>query len=261
MGKLAGKEQEITEKYESGLSTYDLQSEYGVSRETIRKHLKRCGVSIRGQAEINHMRWANHTRLSDRALNMVSGWLLGDGSIWYTGKQAYFCLTSKHKEYVDYAKDIMEKEGLGCRINKVIDKKYKSVAYKLFTSSTIQFAELYNIWYKNGKKIVPKNIKLTKTAVKNWIMDDGTKDKKKGHLRLCTCSFTVDECEYLSSELNKMLGDSGASWVIEKKKYPRIYIPKRFVNKLYDKIGKCDVSCFAYKWTNSSKNIEGGASF
>ena len=216
--KLAGKEQEIIEKYKSGLSTYQLASEYGFSREKIRKCLRRHGVDRRTQAEINHMRYANHTKLSSQTLDMIVGWLLGDGSIWYTGKQAYFCLTSKHKEYIDYANDIMKAEGLECRVNKVIDKKYNSTAYKMFTPSTIQFAELYNIWYPGGKKIVPKSLKLTKVAIKNWIMDDGTRDKKKGHLRLCTCSFTVDECEYLSSELNKILEDNKASWVIEKKK-------------------------------------------
>ena len=92
-------------------------------------------------------------------------------------------------------------------------------------------------------------------------MDDGTRDKKKGHLRFCTCAFTIDECEYLSSELNRFLGDDMASWVIEKTKYPRIYIPKIFASKLFKQIGKCDVSCFAYKWQNDFEDINGGVPY
>lgn len=260
MGKLKKKEvvkykDDMVDLYKSGKNTYEIADKYCTHAGTIRQILIGIGgIKLRSLAETNHMRFANHTKLSNQALDMITGWLLGDGGIWYTGKQAYFCLTSKHKEYVDYANNIMKEEGLNCRINKVVDKKYNSIAYKMFTPSTIQFAELYNKWYFNGKKIVPKNLKLTKTAVKNWIMDDGTRDKKKGHLRLCTCSFTVNECEYLSSKLNLLLDEDNASWVVEKKKYPRIYMPRVYADKLFNILGKCDVICFSYKWESKKVN-------
>lgn len=247
---------DIIDLYRDGNSTYKIANKYCTHAQTIRQILIRNNIKLRSIAETNHMRFANHTRLDDKTLDIITGWMLGDGHIHFTGKQAYFNLTSKHKTYIDYAYKIITDNNLTCRINEVFDKKYKTYAYKLFTSSTIQFAELHKMWYVDRKKIVPDGIKLTSAAIKHWIMDDGTTDKRKGHLRLCTCSFTISECESLSSKLNSYLDINNASWVIEKKKYPRIYIPRKFALQLFDKIGECEVNCFQYKWLKKLNNVE-----
>jgi len=57
--------------------------------------------------------------------------------------------------------------------------------------------------------------------------------------------------ERLSGMLNDFIGVNGASHVIEKHKYPRIYVPKRFTQPLLQKVGECEVNCFQYKWNNS----------
>jgi len=65
--------------------------------------LIRNNINRRSIVEANHIRFANHTKVSSKTADKLNGWLLGDGGIRFTGKQAYFYLTSKHKEYIDYA--------------------------------------------------------------------------------------------------------------------------------------------------------------
>ena len=57
------------------------------------------------------------------------------------------------------------------------------------------------MWYINGKKCVPYNIDkyLTPLALAVWIMDDGAKVSKG--LKLCTNSFTYEECVLLTNVL------------------------------------------------------------
>ena len=67
------------------------------------------------------------------------------------------------------------------------------------------FNELYNLFYVDGKKVVPLNIGelLTVLALVYWICDDGTWDKQQRHVRLCTRSFTLAEVQLLADALNK----------------------------------------------------------
>ncbi len=193
---------------------------------------------------------ANHIKLNNDALQKLDGWMLGDGNITFTGIQAYFQFTSKHEEYVQYVKNIIEQSGLVCKIYVMTDKKYKTKAFRLKTPSTIQLADIYNKWYVNRKKIVPSDIKLSNSVIRNWIMDDGSVSKDKGHLRLCTCSFTINECEILAEKLNKFINDDTIH-VTNKQKYPVIYASKNAARILFNKIGAPDVSCFQYKWSNN----------
>ena len=58
----------------------------------------------------------------------------------------------------------------------------------------------------NGKniKIVPKNSydKLTAVSLAFWVMDDGSYNKSKGHVILCTDSYSKEDVNYLMNILN-----------------------------------------------------------
>lgn len=238
----------IVEKYQAGASTYDIAEEMQSHPWYINKILQSKGIERRSRKEINHMRFLKDIPISQQLSEMIDGWLLGDGSLHFTGVQAYFSFVSKHEEYIEYVFKQFDKENINCRKYHNIDKKYKTSHYRLMTSSTIQMANFYHKWYLDGKKIVPSDLQLSNNAIKNWIMDDGTLDKKMGHMRLCTCAFTITECEILSNKLNNFIEDVNGTWVIEKNKNPRIYVPKKTYNKLKQKIGNCNVSCFKYKF-------------
>lgn len=240
--------EQIVEKYQNGASTYDIGKELNAHPKLVNDILKSKNVIMRSRAELNHKRYAKDIPISEKLYEMIDGWLLGDGNISFTGIQAYFSFVSKHEEYLNYVAKHFDDAGMLCRRYHGIDKKYKTHHYRLMTPSTIQIGELYHLWYSKGKKIVPIDLELTNNTIKNWIMDDGTLDKKAGHIRLCTCAFSVEECETLSNKLNEFIGDKDSSWVIEKEKNPRIYIPRIKAQILFSKIGKCDVECFNYKW-------------
>ena len=245
--KLKSRFNEIGKRYLAGESSYDIARSINAHPSNIRNILISLNIPRRNRKEVSRLR-ARSVALSSELYSKINGWLLGDGSLAHSGVSSKFTLTSKHVEYVNFAKKIFENNNIKCKIYTNIDKVFKTEGHRCVTVSTLEFADLYYKWYPESKKIVPKDLTLTSSLIKNWIMDDGTISKEKGHLRLCTCSFTVDECERLSNKLNEFLNIDNASWVIEKKKYPRIYMPKRFTKLLLNKIGVCELNCFQYKW-------------
>ncbi len=238
---------ELVDRYVAGESCYDIARDLDTHPENIRKILAKLHISRRSRKELAKIA-AHDIPMSQELQERLVGWLLGDGCLQHTGFTSYFQLSSKHEEYIDFAKNAFEKEGIRCRKYKQVDKTYKTTSFRLATICTLQFEEERCKWYKGKIKIVPNDIVLSSVAIQHWIMDDGTLDKKKGHMRFCTCSFSVEECELLSQKLNEFLGITNASWVIEKKKYPRIYVPKRHVKCLLNKAGNCNIECFIYKW-------------
>ena len=243
---LIGEDNSIIERYQKGESTLKIAKSYETYTSYINDILKKNNIPRRTMVEIN----ANHTKFDDLTMEHINGWLLGDGSVFSSGVKAHFEFVSKHDEYANYVKNIIEKQGLAVNKYLNIEKTTKAGRFMLKSRSTIQLAEIRKKWYPNGKKIVPEDLKLTSTAIRNWIMDDGTVHKKWGYLRLCTCGFTVSECEVLSDKLNKFIGVTGIN-VIEKKKHPRIFVSKKSTGKLLNKIGSCEVKCFDYKWSNN----------
>ena len=170
MGKLAGKEKEIIEMYFGGKSTPQIADKYNVTHQSIDKLLKKHNVKKRNKADAAFLRRANNTIISDILSDNIIGWLLGDGSlIWDGSRQAYFQHASKHKEYIECVKNKFVKEGIKCGVGKYYSKKSDSWYWKLYTCRTIQFEKIYHKWYKDRKKIIPKDIVLSNVAIKNWI--------------------------------------------------------------------------------------------
>lgn len=83
-------------------------------------------------------------------------------------------------------------------------------------------AELRNLFYLNGFKVIPYQIfeLLTPVALAHWICGDGT--FSHGGLLLCTDSFTIPECVHLINILMVKYSLDVTLQMIGKK--PRIYI-------------------------------------
>lgn len=71
MGKLKGKEQEIVEKYKSGLSTTKLANIYNVRSSSILKLLRRNNTRIRRRVETRLISQANYKELSKETLDSL----------------------------------------------------------------------------------------------------------------------------------------------------------------------------------------------
>lgn len=110
----------------------------------------------------------------------------------------------------------------------------------------------YCRWYKDGNKVVPKDLDFrNKNFLKNWVYGDGTLINDST-LRLCTDNFKEEEVDWLILSLNNNLDVSfkkiymGNNNVGKPKFRPSLCIRDGLLN-FYRYLGK-PISCFAYKW-------------
>ena len=80
-------------------------------------------------------------------------------------------------------------------IDKKTNREYSSISFA--TMQLPCFTKIHSLWYKNGKKIVPLNIKelLTPIGLAHWIMGDGSRHNLGLHLSVY--AFSNEEVEIL----------------------------------------------------------------
>lgn len=154
----------------------------------------------------------NHTELR----SFFYGTLLGDSYIY---NNTFQCKQIS-KDLIEFKKKIIEDNIPNSYPNitefpAYIDKngvnhqKY----YQLSTSRHKYFSDLKELFYPNGKKILPKNIisKLTPLGYAMWYADDGTTilvqrspngSAKSRRIQICTDGFSKEEHEIISEELS-----------------------------------------------------------
>jgi len=81
-------------------------------------------------------------------------------------------------------------------------KIYSTITFSTYTLPC--FNELYNLFYLNRIKVIPKNIGdlLTPRSLAYWIADDGSWNKVNKYVSLSTDSFRLEEVELLIEVLN-----------------------------------------------------------
>lgn len=161
--------------------------------------------------------------LSSFQKEILNGLLLGDGCL-FKGKANINPLlivgrASKDVEYLKYHYGIFQNlcssEGL------IQSDKFDSKRGKTYTGSKFRTRSLdillpyYNLWYPEGKKIIPPQLELTPTIVATWFADDGALSRKKDRkgnltsalkLKISTNSFSKGEVEFLASQLSSKIG-------------------------------------------------------
>ena len=143
-------------------------------------------------------------------MSIIYGSLLGDSHAERrslgNGTRISFSQESNHTEYLLWLHDKVAKLGY---CNATVPKVQTrlgikgSVRYVLrfHTYTYTSLNSLHDSWYNNGIKRVPVNITefLTPLALAIWIMDDGA--RVKTGLKICTNSFTYEDCRLLSNVL------------------------------------------------------------
>jgi hypothetical protein len=138
---------------------------------------------------------------------ILVGLTLGDLNIQKHGRSinAKLCFEQGlvHKDYLFHLYDLFKSY---CRsvpktTNRLPDKRtgqtYTRVTIK--TRSLPCFNELYDLFYCEGKKIIPANINdlLTVSSLAYWLCDDGSFCKSTHRVYFCTESFTLEEVNLL----------------------------------------------------------------
>ena len=218
--------------------------------------LKRHNIPVRPRGEANHLARGNSVNLSNEALEWINGELLGDGCLRaYKNYSAQVCYSSKYREYIDYIAQTLLSFGIK-QSGKISDKQViiydtnrKKHQARLFKYSSLNYEELltiYKEWYPNGKKIIPRNLKLSPITLRQHYIGDGSlKIPKSGNscIVLHTNGFPKVDVEWLIKQINKL--EILANW------YPSVnsvYVKTCSVKDFLTYIGKCPVECYRYKW-------------
>lgn len=162
------------------------------------------------------------TTLTDEQKQILIGSLLGDGEIIKNTPTSQNYLYSVGREQSDYEylkwnydKFISFRKNAKIVLFTKVDKRpgwkpYLGCQFK--TISAPVFTEHREIWYPNGIKIIPKNIKLTPLSTAIWFCDDGCfRSNRAGRgLQIATHGFDLDSVEYISNELFLFTGEKFA---------------------------------------------------
>ena len=208
------KVKEVIAKYYSGVSQNKLAKTYNVGSACISRIIRGVSwIDVDRPADLILGRrcdqLARLPELTTFQKEIIDGSLLGDGYIsgkghgnnWFAKEQ---CFASK--EYINWVYDSMKPYSYRVYHKEMPNSFRKSPNYGIMLKSCRfsayphpVFTELRQKWYPNGKKIVPKDLKLTPLMMAVWFCDDGSLNAEKRYAVFCTNGFDLDSVEYLRS--------------------------------------------------------------
>lgn len=186
-------------------------------------------------------------QVTNRLKGYLDGLLLGDGSI---NQKAYYrqSFGLNQEEWALKIKNDLGEFG----ISSSIKGPYRRQKIELISRIHPIFKDFRERWYKNGRKIIPRDINLSPITIVNWYLSDGKLDKDD-MIILYTESFSKEDVEWLSSCLNKATGivsyphkNERKHWIIK----VRAAESEIFLN--YIKESK--IRCFNYKFDLKCKH-------
>ncbi len=179
--------------------------------------------------------------------NIFDGIMISDGGI---PKDMYTFVVTQKTERIDYLYYICDLLNIDkTRVNSLIRKPDKRTG-KCYNTSYIRtlsdwyFKEQRERWYPEGKKIVPKDIKLTREMLTQWFMGDGSAGiyAHTTNVCLCTNSFSKEDLDFLIEKLKELNIESRAN------KQSILVISKKSHKTFFEHLGICPIDCFKYKW-------------
>ena len=194
----------------------------------------------------------NHCNLSFEAVEWINGELLGDGSLESPHlTSANFSHTSKHLEYAEYVSTTLASFGVQQSGN-LRERYTEGIAGHIYRYRSLAYVELLPhrmLWYPEGKKVVPRQIRLTSLTCRQWYIGDGYLQQGKAGrgIVLSTQGFPENDVEWLVTQLIK-LGFSAA----RQPSINTIRIHTHSVKDFLEYIGKCPVECYKYKWAQAN---------
>ncbi|OGE25921.1 hypothetical protein A3C26_03805 [Candidatus Daviesbacteria bacterium RIFCSPHIGHO2_02_FULL_39_12] len=119
----------------------------------------------------------------------------------------------------------------------------KREAYRFATQKLPVFTPFYNQFYKNGKKIIPNDLKLNSLSLAVWFMDDGSKTYSSVYLN--TQQFNLDEQIQLIGILKNQFGIEAS--LNKDKIYYRIRVRSQSIKKFIKLVEPFVLKEFRYK--------------
>lgn len=222
--------------------------------------------------------------LTERQQQIVTGSLLGDGTIWTNfidplmkwqiiQSKLDHCGEDKKQYIVWYVSEFFE---TGCSVRSQIvkgtgmikelsgEKEYQR--YTFYTRCNRLWNDIESKWYVprtdhprfKRRKIVPQDLTLTPLSLCVWHMDDGSNYAKDANITLETQGFTPEEVDFLIERLDKDLAIKSKRKKTKKNQF-RIYVGRKSYFDFIDMIKphvKWD--CFKYKTDTSEYTKSSG---
>lgn len=195
-------DKDTLEKYynNDNLTIKQISEIFKVSKETIRRWFIKLNIPIESnQKKFKILRAVSFTK---DQFDFVIGTMLGDGHLSGTkNKRLFITHCEKQLDYLLYKKEILKNfVNLIYKIER-IDKRTNNL-YKGWSFTSIvhpTFTKIYNMFYVNNKKIVPKDIVnyLTAFGLAFLVMDDGWLNNKT-NIRISTEGFDFEGNKLLS---------------------------------------------------------------
>ena len=111
--------------------------------------------------------------------SIIIGSLLGDGHVRIMPGRSDAFLEINHsikaKDYVDYKFNKLKRICESAPKERATNDDRR--AYRFFTKQHKDLTTLYKLFYKNRRKIIPKNLELDPVSIDIWYMDDGSKSR------------------------------------------------------------------------------------
>jgi len=237
--------------WKENLSTEQMSKISGVRKRTIQLWMKGFNILLRSRGRAIHLSKINYCNLSQEAIEWINGELLGDGCLSSRSQHsARFQYASKYLEYIQYISDTLKSFGIkqSGEIRKYYIKNTHTNIYHYASYSYPEFLSIYKKWYPEGKKIIPKDLKLTSLTCRQWYIGDGSLTHVKGKARplisIATCGFNISDVEWIIEQLIK-LGFKITRWPSENIICISAYSVKEFLNY----IGDCPIQCYQYKFS------------
>ena len=192
-------------------------------------------------------------KLSSVQISILCGSLLGDGTLGLGYKASNANYKVDHgipqKEYVFWKYEkfkewVLTPPKISFRTNENGEKYKKSFWFRTVRHPEITFFR--NLFYPQGKKIVPKNIEkyLDPLGFAVWIMDDGSFNR--GMYDISTYSFTETEITLLLQVLKNKFGLVG-NYFNDRDIGFRMYFPKSQTIKISSLISPYVIQTMKYK--------------
>lgn len=247
-------------------SIVQISEETGINLAVIRRYMKRLNIEVRSSTEQKRI---SHPMpefvISEDCFAFLDGLLLGDGSIPYNKYERGFPYTQgcKYREYLEYLRGRLSKFGISSSpiLTKWIeDKRCKNGGYQesyLQTHRYKTFKKFRQRWYKDGKKIIPRDFNFTPDSLLQFYLCDGNFYRE---IRLCMGGFNIEDVKFFRQLLIKNLNIT--SRLINTPSMngcADLAIRNSETAKFLSYIEDCPVKCYEYKWHNNEpveKKIE-----
>lgn len=200
-----------------------------------------------------YMRLSNRDKISEHQKEIIVGSILGDGCLEFDGFYGTRLQVKQSEAYKDYVVWLYEQLENLCR--SAPKARNDNGQWYFSTKHLTELTELRKLFYSDGKKRLPENIRemlMAPQSIAVWYMDDGHLDwRPKDHYAfvLNTDCFSPEDAWCLKEVLDNNFGvkSSIQNSLCRGKRYPKIYIGQEGRSEFLALIKPFVMKCFLHK--------------